>query len=269
LLSKEQRKMLLEHNWSYFMKEDTNPSQSRRRVIEKASTSLRDLTIIANRLPKEELDKIFNEKILQKLLFNILYSKDREEYVNFNAELASFLVSFAIPFCLSKYKSLNQETPQTAQPVIDYINRAKDICKEIGYKTKIERIEKESKQKNQQYICRIDEIGKKDEHRFFNFVTNELNLYEYIDITKIQTKGHNIFHKEIIIDLTEWGTEKFIGDIRLDIHFDSDLDGGICKLVYTPDDASPDDGFKHKELVVKKSGNDYILLKKEPNKIHH
>jgi hypothetical protein len=45
------------------------------------------------------------------------------------------------------------------------------------------------------------------------------------------------------------------------IHFDNDLSGGICKLEYTPGDPTPDDVI-YKELIVKKSGNSYILLKK-------
>lgn len=41
---------------------------------------------------------------------------------------------------------------QITQSIANYLNRAMDICKEIGWKTRIERIGKEAKEKDERPI---------------------------------------------------------------------------------------------------------------------
>ena len=91
-------------------------------------------------------------------------------------------------------------------------------------------------------------------------------MAEYTDIANIKTIDQDAYHKEIILNLEDIAGVEFMGTIRLNINLDFELNDGICKLLYTPADAWPDDEFIQKELVVEKDCNNFILLKQNRDK---
>lgn len=226
------RKKLLQHKWLEGFEDDKNPSLSRSRIKEGAKRGIRDLTLLAKVVPQNDLDDVFSEENVNDLLNAIFFSNQRSFNNTFysNAELASILVSIGVSVCVSKYSADNSEYPNTAQPVIDYLNKTIDICYEIGNKAKLERIEKET---NLKLICILEDIGHKDSEKFDSYLTKEFNLPMVFDKT-IKNGNPNSLKKQIVITINPItkGDEDFeyIGIVTLDLDFIN----GVCNVLYSP-----------------------------------
>ncbi len=271
MLSRHQRKRLLKVTWSKFMEEDSNPSLTRKRIVENSITALQDLTLLARKLPNDEFQNIFKEKSIVSFYKSLLHDSERLKDSNYSSdtELASLIASVSIKLCRERYASLNRYTPHIAQTVVEHLDRSIAIIEEIGHKIQLEHIEKETTKKNQRYICRIGEITGKDKDRFIDFANEELDLgidlsHFHIDIKTRQT-GDNLN----LVSLTfgfEVGGDDF-GKIVLAI----DYVKSICKFFYYSGigDAHWTDGelihdpmhVVEKTLIVKPYGRHHLLLK--------
>lgn len=271
LLSKHQRKRLLEGTWSKFMEEDSNPSLTKKRIVENSNTALQDLTLLAKKLPNDEFQNIFKEKSIVSFYKSLLHDSERLKDSSFSSdtELASLIASVSIKFCRERYASLNRYTPHISQTVVEHLDRSIAIIEEIGHKIQLEHIEKETTKKNQRYICRIEEISGKDKTRFIDFATEELDLgidlhHFHIDI-KTRQKEDNRNLVSLTFAFEEGGDE--FGKIVLDI----DYGKSVCKFFYysnTGDTLRTDGevifGRTHvveKTLIVKPYGRHHLLLK--------
>ena len=63
MFKKSLRKKLLEHKWVDIMKDDSNPTQTWRRIRDQAIRGLDDLILLAKKLPEEKQQGIFDNKI--------------------------------------------------------------------------------------------------------------------------------------------------------------------------------------------------------------
>jgi hypothetical protein len=139
--------------------------------------------------------------------------------------------------------------------VLEYLQRTIDICNEIGYKTRIEMIEKDANKKNLKYICMLEEIGHKNDSKFHDYLVKEIKLHNsFFDIIKLRAVRNEINRKVIFIKLQERESNEQLGIVLLDVSYDKN----ICKLLYN----SYEGIYKEKELIVNKSGDNYILLEK-------
>ncbi len=256
MFKKVTRKKLLERKWLGIKEDGSNPALSRKRIKDNARASIRDLTLLAKIIPQNEFYDVFDEEILRKFLLAIFYSPERRlDGFMTNAELASILVDIGVGICIVKYEADNYETPHSAKPVIDYLNNTIKICSEVGYKSKLERIKKESSGK---FVFMLKEVYKEDS-RFDEYIIRELDTPEFFDKT-IENIGYGALPTKIVITVVPKGSSKedddyqFIGIVTLNLDFDK----LICEINY-----SPFSGDKiAKELHIRKKGDDYVLLKK-------
>lgn len=273
LLSKHHRKVLLEQTWSDFIKNESNPSQSRRRILDNASEAIRDLTLIAKKLPNDDFYNVFTEKTLISLLKSLFYEGERlkDSDLSSDAELASLVASLSIRVCRDEYASLNKYMPNSAQPVIDYFDRTIAICEETGYRTQLERIEKEFIKKNNEYICRVEEIQNKDRNRFLDYAKQELDIDLSFFHISIETRYRDDNHRDIIIFIEQYEGGDHIGTITLSIDFNKNT----CDLLYEPASNADfvdgaivynDDDNVNIGLIVKPFGKYHLLLKKQTAK---
>ncbi len=257
--------------WSKFIEEDSNPSLTRKRIVENSKTALQDLTLLARKLPNDEFQNIFKEKDIVSFYKSLLHDSERLKDSSFSSdtELASLIASVSIKLCRERYASLNRYTPHIAQTVVEHLDRSISIIEEIGHKIQIEHIEKETTKKNQRYICRIEEIAGKDKDRFIDFANEELDLGIdlsdlYIDI---ETKHIGENQNQVSITFSFGGGGDVFGEIVLDI----DYGKRVCKFSYHSNtgDAYLSDGelifdppqIVEKTLIVKPYGRHHLLLK--------
>ncbi len=158
MLNKNQRKTLMEQNLLSIINENSNLPQMWNRIKRKCETAIRDLRLIATKSPDDKLQEIFNEDTFKKLLLAI-FTLDRSgpnsklKFRSPDLQLASFFADFGIELCIEEIKKKNTDTPESSKPIIDQLTRTQAICREIGFKYKLDTIEEESKKNKSRFIC--------------------------------------------------------------------------------------------------------------------
>lgn len=148
----------MEQNLLSIINENSNLPQMWNRIKRKCETAIRDLRLIATKSPDDKLQEIFNEDTFKKLLLAI-FTLDRSgpnsklKFRSPDLQLASFFADFGIELCIEEIKKKNTDTPESSKPIIDQLTRTQAICREIGFKYKLDTIEEESKKNKSRFIC--------------------------------------------------------------------------------------------------------------------
>jgi hypothetical protein len=218
LLQKDSRKKLRERNWKDIARKDTNLSGTLARFKRQSDDAIRDLTLLANKLPNEEQESIFDYENIQALIEAILqanneglhsYSKandksvvkgDNRDYDNrFNSRIthtAALLVREGVKFCIDQYKSKLEQDSRLNQATIDKLNDAAEICDAIAFKLH-SRSTVESTSSNKEKLFYLfnwdkvtstnsdspDDISGEDNRLLFQFIKDKLgdSLNKWVD----------------------------------------------------------------------------------------
>lgn len=194
------------------------------KIKKKCEQALRDLTLIALKSSSDELNEIFNEDSLRGLLYG-LFLMDKSDLElqlkprSADLQLASIFVSVCIHVCISEYEKWNKDTPESSTPTIDYLKKAIAICKEIGYKHKLDLIEKDSIENKLKFICIWEEISHKHLDRFVNYLMKYLvEIMGIRDPVKLYCDINNPKVKEFsIIDLVSSDDDLYLGKVTVNI----------------------------------------------------
>jgi hypothetical protein len=108
--------------------------------------------------------------------------------------LASEIVQTGITACINEYRKWNKDTPESSGPTIEYLNKAVAICNEIGFKSRMNAMEKELSGKRE-FIGIWEELNNKNLQKFKEFISEEKKVPDpnALDIT---IKKNDPFEKE-------------------------------------------------------------------------
>ncbi len=256
MLDKKQRKILLEQNLVTLLKESSNPYQAWDRLKRKCTTALKDLYLVAVKSPDEKLRQIFNEDNIWNLLYALFVEDKSDPQMALNIRsvdlnLASLFADFSISACIKEYEKWNKDTPESAKPTIDHLIRAQAICKEIGYKYRLDLMEKENNKDKSKFICIWEEINKKHLYRLKEYVKKEMPI-EFGDL-HITVEKNESYNKEFLLfDWTMDEEDTYAGKISISITPGSQK--GIIKF-YNENDKE----IKNKNLVIKEFNSQTAL----------
>jgi hypothetical protein len=136
MLEKSTIKKLSEHDWLTFVKHDANPSQTSFRFKSQANRAIKDLVLLADKLPNTIQKEIFSYLNIQELVKSILkenFDTDSDGEAR-RAHLAALLVKEGIEVCAQYYRSRVEGNPILNQPLLDQLYRISNFCEEIAYK---------------------------------------------------------------------------------------------------------------------------------------
>jgi hypothetical protein len=212
---------------------------------------------VAIKTPNDKLHDIFNEKSLDELLQSLfMFYKSGNDIKSRlpDVKLATLLVRTGLLICIWEYQEWNKDTPESAKPTIDYLYKSMTICNEIGYKSRLNMIEKEASAKKLNFICIWEDIGGKDKDRFERYILNEFNPHKPVVISEerlvydvrisVDKKLEKEFHlfEFDIASLPEDGV--FIGKVRISIN---PKENNAKMMFYDIDEQE----IKRKSLVIK------------------
>jgi hypothetical protein len=75
-------------------------------------------------------------------LFVMDNSGSESKFRSPDIRLASELVLTGITACINEYRKWNKDIPESSGPTIEYLNKSVAICKEIGFKSRMNAMEK-------------------------------------------------------------------------------------------------------------------------------
>jgi hypothetical protein len=194
MLGKAARSRILERNWLDVEKRESNPYQFWHRIRDQANTGLRDLVLLANKLPEDKQDEIFNYINMKRLVASVLAHPDKPPDVR-RTHLAALLVEEGLKVCIEKYESLLSETPQLTEPTIDHLKKTKLYCKEIAYAVDLDERKFVREQKELHYLFNWTRIPGSDNNKLVKFIKEEFGEFEvnWIKAINKQDEDNTIF----------------------------------------------------------------------------
>src|SRR5688500_4367786 len=107
MLTKSLRRKISEQNWLDLEKQESNPSQTWRRLRDQSITAINDLILLAKKLPEDKQEEIFNPARIEALIAQVLEVGElNASYKDFNArksELAARLIKRGIDLNVTQY----------------------------------------------------------------------------------------------------------------------------------------------------------------------
>jgi hypothetical protein len=188
LLGKTLRRKLYEHKWVDIKNENSNPSQSLRRIKEAASTALRDLRLLSEKLPDKELHEIFTEPNVNGLILGLLKLSpilarvrggEKRELDSWRTQLSASLVEKCIHFCSNQYEVLEEESPSLAETNIGHLRQSIEICKQIANAVELRELKSRGIKNQLTYLFNWDKIPGSDEKRLKKFLVEEFGIGSY------------------------------------------------------------------------------------------
>jgi hypothetical protein len=136
MLGKSLRKKLSEQNWERVSKYDSNPTQTWARTRSKAERALKDLKILADTLPDDKQEQIFNVVSIPTLLDSILrqptWADSSSERLDIGrSRLAAAIAETSLDKCINQFNRL-EESENIRKLVTMRLEESIGLCKDIA-----------------------------------------------------------------------------------------------------------------------------------------
>ena len=140
------RKQLNEQNWLSIIEEDSNATQTWKRLRDKAITAINDLILLAGKLPDDKQEEIFNklniDKLANSILFPLRKDFDYAEYDSRRTRLAAILAEKGIRKCISQTNKIIR--PDLSEDLITALRGSISKCNGIALETEARNVESQN-----------------------------------------------------------------------------------------------------------------------------
>lgn len=141
------RKQLNEQNWLNIIEKDSNATQTWKRLRDKAITAMNDLILLAEKLPNDKQEEIFNrpniDKLANSILFPLRKDFDYDEYDSRRTRLAAILAEKSIRKCISQTSKIVRR-PEFIEDLITGLRKSISNCAVIALETEVISIESQN-----------------------------------------------------------------------------------------------------------------------------
>jgi hypothetical protein len=176
MLTDPMRKKIQEQSWSQIEEDDSNPTQTWRRLKDQSVEAINDLILLARKLPEDKQKEIFSPQIIDNFIRQILYLGERHPNSDsFNprkAELAAMLVNRGIDVNSYQYLRLNEDTPSLVKTTVDQLEQCVSVCNDISYKLKLMSVEEEAEKTKYRYLFSWNNMIGREKRRLLKFITD-------------------------------------------------------------------------------------------------
>lgn len=181
------RSKIREHSWVEIEEEDSNPTQTWRRLRDQSIEAINDLILLAQKLPEDKQKEIFTVSMIDKFIHQILYlggeSPPYPDGLNpRKAELAATFVRRGIDVNSNQYLQLNEDAPLLVKPTVDHLRQSISICNEISYKLKLRNVEEEAEKIKYRYLFSWKNMLGREKSRLLNFLREKIGGDYYIEV---------------------------------------------------------------------------------------
>ena len=134
------RKRLYKQKWLEAMKDDSNPTQTWTRTRSKAQRAIKDLKLLADTLPDDKQNQIFNVENICPLLESILrqpsWNDPKFEVMDARrSRLAAANAEISLNKCINQYEKL-EKGEDLRDLVVNHLQLAIGLCNNIASKVR-------------------------------------------------------------------------------------------------------------------------------------
>jgi predicted nucleic acid-binding protein len=125
------------------MEEDSNATQTWKRLKDNAITAITDIILLAEKLPNDKQEEIFNihniDKLANSILFPLRKDFDYDEDDSRRTRLAAILAEKGIRKCISQYSRITR--PEFSEDQITGLRKSISKCNEIALQVELRKAE--------------------------------------------------------------------------------------------------------------------------------
>lgn len=165
---------LSKHGWLEASKEGGNQSQTLRRIKVYMKQDLADMTLLYKKLPKEKRDQLYNQENFSDIFELLLEHDNYDDPVK--SSIAVSLVEKSLDYFKVEFSEQNKNTQVISSVIIDQLDKAKEICKDIVYKQKFKNIQHELPKEGLRYLASWSEIVVREKGNLESFLAEVLDL---------------------------------------------------------------------------------------------
>ncbi|MDQ6863466.1 MAG: hypothetical protein M3044_06550 [Thermoproteota archaeon] len=273
MLEKRTRKKLREQNWLDIEKSDSNPYASLRRWRDQANRAINDLALLAEKLPCDIQQEIFNHATINKLVRAMLkVSPVSQVSVDDNARktgLASLLVRIGADLCIQQYSQKIETNSVLNRLIINQIKESMDICDEIAFKMRIQEIKSIEAKGDLIYLfnwnkieeiheTRLSEVKGEDTMKFIRFIDKEREFAPIDIVHKIAKDAFASGSLAREFEFTDRGGYRFKGDMGIS------LEEKVARL-FVEEKSIQEDRWQ-RDLIVRVENENVIVYRKDITK---
>ena len=192
MLGNSIRKRLSEHKWLDFISHESNPTQTWKRIQSQAQKAIDDLILLADSLPDDKQQQIFNYENVYRLVRSILrqpfstYPLDNDELDGRRIQLAASIAEKGLEMCITKYKTLVEKDEMLSAANVSLLQNAINLSNHIALKIQLQQRELKTKNENLIFLFNWANVLHNDNSsRLRQFLKREFDLKEWIDIATI------------------------------------------------------------------------------------
>jgi hypothetical protein len=231
MLPKPTRRKLIVHTWVEIARRDSNRYQTLHRLQRNAIMAIKDLTLIAQKLPDEAQREIFSYTNIKKFTSAIL--KENELVVGNSTsmvdvrriELAALLVRLGIWICIEQYQTKIEQDSDLNDLTINHLLRARDICNAISFKMRLPQVKEEAEKEDLIYLFNWNRIKEVHESKVFEIKGGDTQKFVRL-LSDIYCVGSNMSPADVINTIS---FDQSQNDPESNILFDfTDMYGGQC-----------------------------------------
>lgn len=259
MLSKKVRKRLIEQNWDYVKTHDSNPSQTAKRIRDKANTLLRDLALLSNKMPDEMLQDVFTDRNIDGLILRLL--KFNPPWIgmpigrirnldSWRTQLSTSLVEKCICFLINQYELLEDETPAFVETNVKLLRQTIALCNEIASGVELRELKSKGTNTELSYLFNWNKIPGSDEKRLGSFMEEEIGIWDDPYKIKVNSKSQKELSCSLLFVNEDYGP-------GISIKITIEKEGGAVATFDVSDMKTK--GYKKCNLkVVEERGQKYI-----------
>jgi hypothetical protein len=140
MLGRTIRKRLYKQKWLEAMEDDSNPTQTWTRTRSKAQRALKDLKLLAETLPDDKQNQIFNVEnicpLLELILRQPVWNDPKFEVLDARrSRLAAANAEMSLNKCINQYEKL-EKGEDIRDLVVNHLQLAIGLCNNIASKVR-------------------------------------------------------------------------------------------------------------------------------------
>jgi hypothetical protein len=252
LLSKTTRKHLMEYNWDYAEKKDSNPSQTRSRLRNNLKTVLNELVLIADKLPEKELNEIFASKSLEPFVRSLIDPLIAQKLLDpRRTRLSAMMIEICVHFCIRQIEFFMDETPNFKEPIVSRLRESIEISNDLANKIELDELRSKGNKENLVYLFNWSEALKRDKARVDDFISRRLDLFPCGLESLTRSRYRNSLMCRIGLDGVEDGRS-------LEFKIDRKNETGVAILF----DENHNETRRVKLMIKEGNNETYIYMKK-------
>lgn len=173
------------------MRQDSNPTQTWKRMQSQVQQAIDDLVLVADSLPDDKQEQMFNYENVNRLISSILrqpfwIDSDHDELDSRRTQLAALLARMGLNKCITQYTTIVEKDVTLSAANVSLLQNAINLSNQIALKIQLQERELRTNNGTLVYLFNWSNVLNTDSNRLREFLKKEFDLEDWIKSATIK-----------------------------------------------------------------------------------